>query len=109
MLAAGESRVIVQPFFGMCPNVKLATSFPVFFKVRLAEMEVPGSPTATPEDVSSADQISAMLTETLAVEFLEMVPGNVPQSDVASKWNSRVPAEGYGKSNVGLNANATFP
>ena len=109
MLAA-VGMVIVQPGFDTYPNVKFAGSLPVFFKIRLEVMEVPGSPTATPEDMSSADWISCMFTETDAVAFREMVPGKVPQSDVALNENVSIPAEGDGKSTgFGLNASATIP
>ena len=109
-LAAEDAREIVQSVLDTYPNVKFATSFPVFFRVRLATIDVPGSPTDTPEAIISADQISSMLTETEAVAFLEMVPGKVPQSDVALNENVSVPAEGYGNSvGLGLNARATFP
>ena len=108
--AAAEAREIVQSVFETKPNVKFATSLPVFFRVRLVVMAVPGSPTATPEDIISADHISAMFTETAAVALREMVPGKVPQSDVALNENVSMPAEGYGNSaGLGLNASATVP
>ena len=109
-LAAEEARDIVQSVFETYPNVKFATSLPVFLRVRLVTMEVPGSPMATPEEIISADQISCMFTETAAVALREMVPGNVPQSDVALNENVSVPADGYGNSvGLGLNASATLP
>ena len=46
-------------------------------------MGVPGSPLAAPEEVSSADQISAIDMETVAVALREIAPEKAAQDDVA--------------------------
>ena len=52
-------------------------------------MAVPGSPLAAPEEVSFADQISAIDMETVAVALREIVPENAAQDDVAMKEKLR--------------------
>ena len=81
--AALDPNVIVHPGLGTYPMVKFAGSFPVFFSNTSEDMAVPGSPLAAAEEVSSADHISAMDMETVAVALREIAPENAAQDDVA--------------------------
>ena len=83
--AAVDPNVMVHPGLGTYPMVKFAGSFPVFSNTTSEDMAVPGSPLAAPEEVSSADQISAIDMETVAVALREIAPENAAQDDVAMK------------------------
>ena len=89
--------------------VKFAGSFPVFSNTTSEVMAVPGSPLAAPEEVSSADQSSAIDMETVAVALREIAPENAAQDDVAMNEKLRWPAEGYWKSGVGPKLSPTIP
>ena len=81
--AALDPNEMVHPGLGTYPMVKFAGSFPVFFSNTSEDMAVPGSPLAAAEEVSSADHISAMDMETVAVALREIAPENAAQDDVA--------------------------
>ena len=107
--AAVDPNVIVHPGLGTYPMVKFAGSFPVFFSTTSEDMAVPGSPLAAAEEVSSADHISAMDMETVAVALREIAPENAAQDEVAMNEKLRWPADGYWKSGVGPKLSPTMP
>ena len=107
--AAVDPSEMVHPGLGTYPMLKFAGSFPVFSNTTAEDMAVPGSPLAAPEEVSSADRISAIDTETVAVALRDIAPENAAQDDVAMKEKLRCPADGYWKSGVGPKLSPTMP